>query len=352
VVDIIRELILANESEKSAFVVILAEEEKESMDDQIIKRIPDPLTTKIINSTGDPASLTELKRVNAHEAKSVIILANCSESSTPEEKVQSDTQAIKTVMALISLQGGKNELPIIAEIFNEEKRELLNIFSADNLITLDSWDIMGKLLIQTSLTSGLEIVYNEIFSFDGGEMYFYKADWNGVKFDNLVYHFEDGIPIGIHGADGSLVLRPESGTVLKENDEILMLAEDDSTIDFKASPLYSPKSLDFSDIKLEKSSKNILILGWHTVAKIFISECDDYLEEAKIDIMFGDPPDSLVETIHDIKKEFDRFEINLVPAPALNYDELSKLNPLAYDSIIILSQDALSKPRTKLIRIH
>jgi len=48
VVDIVRELILANESEKSAAVVILAEEDKEQMDDEIIKRITDPMTTKII----------------------------------------------------------------------------------------------------------------------------------------------------------------------------------------------------------------------------------------------------------------------------------------------------------------
>lgn len=348
VVDIIRELILANESEKTASVVILAEEDKEAMDDQIIKRIPDPKTTKIINSTGDPASLNELIRVNAGLAKSIIILASCSESASPEEKVMSDTQVVKTVMALISMQGGKNELPIIAEMFNEEKRTLLEIFGDDNLITLDSWDIMGKLLVQTSLTSGLEIVYNEIFSFDGGEMYFYEADWGGVKFDNLVYHFEDGIPIGIHGADGSLVLRPEEGTVLKDDDQVLLLAEDDSTIDFKKQALYSPKQLEFSNIKLDKTSKNILILGWHSVAEIFILECDDYLEQAKIDIMFGDPPASIEETINDIKEEVVRFDINLISSPALNYDKLSALDPMSYDSIIILSQDAGEQSADKI----
>jgi len=47
VVDIIRELILANESEKSASIVILALEDKEVMDDLISNRISDTKTTSI-----------------------------------------------------------------------------------------------------------------------------------------------------------------------------------------------------------------------------------------------------------------------------------------------------------------
>ena len=68
VVDIIRELILANESEKYGAVVILSNEDKEEMDDLITKRIPDSLTTRIITTTGDYANINELKRVNIDQA--------------------------------------------------------------------------------------------------------------------------------------------------------------------------------------------------------------------------------------------------------------------------------------------
>ncbi|MCH8905403.1 MAG: hypothetical protein IIA45_16000, partial [Bacteroidetes bacterium] len=59
VVDILRELVIANESEKHASVVILAPEDKEMMDDMIIKRLPDTKTTRIITSSGDPSNINE-----------------------------------------------------------------------------------------------------------------------------------------------------------------------------------------------------------------------------------------------------------------------------------------------------
>ncbi|MGB1248882.1 MAG: TrkA-related ion transporter, partial [Chitinophagales bacterium] len=104
VVDILRELIIANESEDYASVVILSSEDKEKMDDFIAKRLPDTQTTKIITSNGNSSNINELKRVSAADAKSVIIMASCSDSAVEEEKLLSDTQAIKTIMAILSCQ--------------------------------------------------------------------------------------------------------------------------------------------------------------------------------------------------------------------------------------------------------
>jgi len=64
--------------------------------------------------------------------------------------------------------------------------------------------------------------------------------------------------------------------------------------------------------------------------------------------MFSDPPESLQETISEMKEEFERFEINLVNAPALDYESLSELDPMSYNSIIILSQDATEQAADKI----
>ncbi len=57
VIDIIRELIIANESEKKASVVILAEVDKEEMDDGVFTLITDTKTTKIVTRNGSTSSL-------------------------------------------------------------------------------------------------------------------------------------------------------------------------------------------------------------------------------------------------------------------------------------------------------
>lgn len=340
VIDIIRELILANESEKYAAVVILSNDEKEQMDDLIAKRIPDTKTTRIITTTGDYANINELKRVNVEEAKSVILLANCSESAFDEEKLASDVQGVKSIMAIISCQNGKNKLPIIAEIFNEEKRALISYFQDENIISVDTWEIMGKLLVQTSLTSGLEMVYNEILSFDGCEIYFYEANWNKINFGKLPFHFKDGIPLGIYNSSDGMILRPGKTYEMKAEDQLIILAEDDSTINFESAQIYRAKELQLIDKKLEQKKKNILILGWHNVAEIFISESEDYLEEgSKFDIYFNNPNQDFQNRAEELKKLYPGFEIKLIDSNPLKMETLSEINPFKYDNIVILSQE-------------
>ena len=62
--------------------LFLSREDKEVMDNLITKRLPDTLTTEVITTQGDYANINELKRVNLESARSIIILANCSESAT------------------------------------------------------------------------------------------------------------------------------------------------------------------------------------------------------------------------------------------------------------------------------
>ncbi|MEO9533304.1 MAG: hypothetical protein ABJG68_10225 [Crocinitomicaceae bacterium] len=341
VVDIIRELILANESESDASVVILSHEDKEEMDDLIAKRLPDTKTTRIITTTGDYANVNELKRVNINKAKSVILLANCSESGTPDDKLGSDVMSVKAIMAIISCQDGNNELPIIAEIFTEEKRQLISFFKDENIIALDSWDIMGKLLVQTSLTSGLEMVYNEMLSFDGCEVYFYENKWNGVTFKDLPYHFVDGIPLGVYNEEEGIRLRPDEDYKLKDVDQVIILAEDDSTINFESSKIMAPTPMELSGKRLEQRSKNILILGWHSVAEIFIRESADYLTDGtKVDVLYNEPEEWLIEKVNELQVGYEDFDIQLKDSDPLKLENLQEIDPFKYDNIIILSQNS------------
>ena len=339
VIDIVRELIIANESEKKASIVILSEEDKEKMDDLLTKRLPDTKSTQIVTTNGDIANINELIRINVNQVKSVIVLANCSERASMNNKINSDIQSIKSILAIIATQKGKNYLPIIAEIFTKEKRDLINYLKDDNIIAINSWNIMGKLMAQTSLTSGLEIVYNEILSFEGSEVYFYHDIWNNINFYEAVYHFEDGIPIGIYNESRGIVLRPPKNTKLKDEDKLVILAEDDSSIRFNKSPIYSFEKREVKKIQQKREKKKILILGWHSIANVFISELNDYLiEGCTFDIMFNSPPIELESNINHLKDQFPHFLINLINADPLKLEHLDNINPNAYHNIIILSQ--------------
>ena len=125
VMDIIDTLIIANESRKKAAIVVLAEKDKEEMDDAITETISDTKTTKIITRNGVTSSVTQLAKVNVPGARSAILLSTCPEGASPEEKTLSDTKIIKTMLALISVQGGENKLNIVLELFHDESFEII-----------------------------------------------------------------------------------------------------------------------------------------------------------------------------------------------------------------------------------
>jgi len=349
VVDIIRELIIANESKKRASIVVLSEKDKDYMDDLITKRIQNSKSTRIVTTNGRISNVNELRRVNTKDAKSIIILADCSERACAEAKNSSDVQTIKTIMAIISAQMGKNHIPIIVEVFTEEKKEIVKYFGDQQIIAVDSWDIMGRLLMQTSLTSGLEVVYNEILSFNGCEVYFYKENWEDIPFYQLVFHFKDGIPLGIYSQTKGIVLRPPKETRINKGDALIILADDDSTIHYSDQRLYQSGKVDVLKNQLVRQKKKTLILGWHYVATYFIREAYEYLlKGSSFDIMFNQPGENLGASVESLKKMYPGFEINLIDANPLNYEHLEAAHPEQYDNIIILSQSLEEKSPDKI----
>jgi hypothetical protein len=343
VVDILEELIIANESEPKACVVILAKEDKEEMDDMLMKAIPNTKTTRIVTRNGTAASMNDLNRVNAVAARSAIILADCADGAPLEEQEVSDTRVIKTILALIGVQDGENNINIVGEIYTDRKRQLIDTFEDENINTLNSHEILAKILVQTSRSrgksSGLAIVYNEILSFDGCEIYFYDANWGGVAFNQLYRHFKDGIPIGIHRAEGELIIHPDNDVVMNEGDEVIIIAEDDSTINFNKTPISAPADLPFPDVKNTPHIEKQLILGWSSLAPIVLKEYADYLMDGSvINIMIKDPSAECKQEMVEAKKHCPNLKINLIDKSPLLADNLSAVDPFSYNNVIILSQ--------------
>lgn len=340
VVDIIKELIYANESQKYASIVILAEEDKEMIEDIVIKNFPKTKSTHIYITTGDGGNLVELKRVNAKDAKSVIILSKYTESSTQEEKEFSDVHAIKTILALEACQEKASTIPIIVELFNSTKSDLIKLIDSERIISLDNWRIMGKLLLQTSLTSGLVRVYDEMLSFSGNEIYILPYHGNYMKFSELAFHYKKGIPLGIKTQNGEIILRPSTDTYISKSDKLIILSDDDSTIKQQASRLELKHNLPIHETKLKKKKKNILILGWHEIAFHYINESKGHLlEGSSFTLVYKNPTDEISSAMFALQSLHPEIKITLLNRNPFLFSELEILKPFEYDNVVILPQN-------------
>src|SRR6185369_679252 len=72
---VVSELVEANLSRRKARIVILAEQDKVTMEDRLRHRLGSTRNTKVVCRTGSPLDLTDLEMVNLNAARSIIVLA-------------------------------------------------------------------------------------------------------------------------------------------------------------------------------------------------------------------------------------------------------------------------------------
>lgn len=339
VVEILNELSIANESEVEAVVVILSPVDKEEMDEHIRLHFTNRRTTRVVTRNGPTASLNGLSRVNASDAKSVIVLATCDASASADDKLASDANVVKTVLALASQIGGGTS-SVVAEVYDPRNRALLDEIMPGRVVVTDVEEILAKIMVQTSRTSGLAVVYSELLSFDGCEIYFHRAQAAGVSFGELQFRFNDGVPIGLRHANGQLAMRPPPETILAPDDEIVIVAQDDSSIRFEPKLVATPYEIPLAQRGVERRKERMLVIGWSPKAPIIIREYSQYvLEGSSIDVVLTAPNESLIAAIQDLGAASPSTSIQLREANPLDRDELQKLEPFAYDTVLVLRRD-------------
>lgn len=339
VVEILRELILANESEDDPVVVILADQDKEMMDDYLRVHLPDTKNTRIVTRSGSPASLAKLEIASFTHSKSVIVLAGSVGNADGRAADASDAKVIKTVLALVAAGAQDFELQVVVETCRAENRALVEGLAPGGITTIDVDDILAKILVQTSRSVGLSVVYNEILSFDGCEMYFCQDRWGERTFGELVYHFADGIPMGLRHADGSLVINPPAAHPVQPDDSVLILAEDDSTIAFQSEPITQPRDYAGSQKRTQPSTEHNLVIGWTARSETILREYAQYvLRGSTADVMLRQPCEQVVDKVRSLNQELDSMEIRLVEGDPLSHEGLAAIKPDRYDNIVILSQ--------------
>ncbi len=334
IVEILRELIMANDSEDYACVVILADEDKEYMDEHIRLRIKDTGPTRIVTRSGAVTLIANLEKVDIRSSKSVIVLAECKDTDGPEKKLASDA---KVIQAILAVSGMTTEQTIVAELFNLVYRDIVESTLSENVVVVNTSDILAKLLVQTSRSVGLSVVYNEILSFDGCEIYFFEAKFPNVPFSELSFYFHDGVILGFKNSGGKICLNPHPDTRLQEGDEIIILADDDSTVILQEFPVVQSRAQVLPGRRLKQKKERQLLIGWNEKSPTVIAEFADYVVSGEIDVLLKNPTDYERDRIRELDKYLPNLVVRLVEKDYLNRDDLLSLEPFHYDNIIILS---------------
>ncbi|NER04807.1 MAG: hypothetical protein F6K17_20495, partial [Okeania sp. SIO3C4] len=365
IVDIITELVIANESESDAVIVILSEQDKEQMDDFLRDKLGDLKTTRVVTRSGSVTNINNLKKVGVKVARAVVILNDAKGSDPKELRKLSDARVVKTILATVAAnEEQKLSLPpIVAEIHSEQYRILAQSIAPETVTTLNEADILGRILVQTSRSVGLATVYLNVVGFAGNEIYFYtpECDWQNLNFTELQFHFYQSIPLGVRDKNGNVMIKPDNNYNLIDAESIIVLAEDDSQIKFYQEPLVKPQVLGYVDSRktLARETEKHLIIGWNPKTPICLREYAKYvLEGSEINLVTHELTSEIQAQFNKIRAAYPEILMQVRQIDVDVVEELETLQLYKYKSISILaskgknSEEIDAKTLTILLEIR
>ena len=342
ILEVIRELIEANESESDASIVILAENDKEEMDNIIRDNISDFATTRVITRSGVVTNINNLKKVMAENAKSVIIMNSAASWRPESEKTLADALVLKSIMSIIAVCDGDVHPPIVCEIHSDRDRDLAENISNGDVKALNEVSVLSRMIAQLALSrNGLSIVYSDMVGFDGNEFYFYRPDdgWGGnLTFGDSINRFKSSTPMGVHNSKGEIILNPSKDMPIESDDELIIFAEDDSTIFYFEKPVFEPSTSEIPASIVEPKSHRIALLNWTTKTAIILEKLCSYLPKgSELCVFVSSKVTEMDLSKATLAEDYPDIEISMTEMDLNDLNSLNEIEPQNFDSILILS---------------
>lgn len=347
---ILTELIEANSNQKKPSIVILADRDKEEMDDEIRLRIPNTRNTRIIVRSGNPLSAPDINVVSPNEARSIIILS--------DDSANTDTHVIKSVLALTNGKNRRKEpYHIVAELKDPKNIEAAELVGNNEAIYVMSADLISRITAQTCRQSGLSVVYSDLLEFDGDEIYFSDEPKTINKlYKEAILMYEDSAVIGIFTKDEKVLINPVADYRINEGDKIIAISKDDDTVITHNKTDLNIQTNLFNRISDQtQASEKTLILGWNDKGLRIIEELDKYVSPGS-EVFVASDNSSFSEDLNALKPILKNQKLDFIHGDINNRQTLISLETEKYDHIILLSDTEMdvqeSDAKTLICLLH
>jgi ion channel POLLUX/CASTOR len=276
---ILSELVIANESEKRAAVVVLADLDKTEMEETLRAAVGDLRTTVLVGRRGDPSRPSDLELVAASEARSILVMSG----------VEGDPGAIKASLAVLGLQ--LDGVPVVVEMQSAAQAATLEAVTDGRILTVNSDRIIAEVTAQACHERGLAQVFRELLDFDGDEMYVQEfPELHGATYAQVLQAFDRAAVMGIV-SDDEVLLNPPPDRTIEPGDRVIALCEDDSKfVSAGVRPVPEARAGDEPD---PEPPQRILVVGWSSLAPRVLAELDEFLTPGSRVTVVVDP--SLVD---------------------------------------------------------
>ncbi|MFI0816752.1 potassium transporter TrkA [Streptomyces sp. NPDC021098] len=331
---VIAELVEANQSARRSCVVILADHDKVDMEDQIRDRIGTTGRTRVVCRSGSPLERGDLELVSPDTAKSIMVL--------PPVGDDTDTDVIKVLLLLNSRKWKGARPNVVAAVESSDNLPAARLAAGSNALIIDADDIAVRLIAQAHRQSGLSSVFNELLSFEGNEFYFHaQPALAGSTYADTLAHYALGMAAGLRRSDGEVLLNPPMDTVVRADDQLLVMAEDDLLIrPAETRPEIVPSAITTASGRPPVPDRTLLI-GWNSRASKLIALLDSFVEPGSaVDIAAPRRPRASA-----VPQELKNLTVGHRRCEPTRRSSLESLDLGRYQHIVVLSDDSIDPRR-------
>jgi Trk K+ transport system NAD-binding subunit len=278
---IVGELVKAHASQKRSAVAILADRDKLDMEEDLREHLGDLGRTRLVCRTGKPTEPHDLALMNLATARSVVVLS-------PEGE-DPDAHVIKILLALAKREGAHP--PVVAALTSGRNLAAARLAGGPDVHLVDSDDTAARLIVQSSRQSGLSVVCMDLLNFDGGEIYLRTPKkLVGVTYGEALHAYQTACVIGLRRPSG-VVLNPPGDTVIGADDQVIVIAADDSHVRLAAgSPSVDESAIAAPAGRPAPAPERTLLLNWNGRAERIVRLLDAYVAPGSVlEIAAGDP---------------------------------------------------------------
>ncbi|NBE99956.1 potassium transporter TrkA [Nonomuraea sp. KC401] len=277
---IVAELAKAQASQRSSVIAILAERDKLEMEEQVREQAGDLGKTRIVCRTGRPTEPHDLDLMNLAAARSVVVLS--------PEREDPDAHVIKILLALAKREGVHP--PAVAALTSSRNMAAARLAGGDEVHLVDSDDTASRLIVQSSRQSGMSVVCMDLLNFDGGEIYLRTPKkLVGVTYGEALHAYQTASLIGLRRPSG-VVLNPQGDTVINADDQVIVIAHDDSDVRLAAGMPYIEDGAIVEAGRPRTEPERTLLLNWNGRAEQIVRYLDGYVAPGAVLEIAADHP--------------------------------------------------------------
>lgn len=336
VYSLVGELVEANKSRRRPAIAILAEQDKIEMEDRLRHRLGSTANTRVVCRTGNPLDLADLELVNPNAARSILILAP--QGSSAED---ADAYTLKVLLAINRGPAFRDRRHhVVASVRDGRNRAVARLAGGDAVV-IDADDISARLVVQTARQSKLSVIYQDLLDFGGDEFYLTaEPKLVGRPFGQALLAYRKSCPVGLFHGNGTTTLNPPMHTVIAPDDQLVVLAEDDSAIKLSDRRLPVDESVIVHSFRGPQAPERTLILGWNSRAVRIIEQLDIYVTSGSTVDIVTDRTDADA-LVAQLAYRLRRLTVTVKDGDTRDRNVLESLDIVAYDNVIVLSNDLL-----------